>query len=537
VKAGSRFARLQDWYERRLDWVLRHPRKTAGLVLVILVSPIPLFATGLLKVDMFPQDASDRLQLPYHIEGSYPLARVEQAVDRVEAYLDQNKERFGIELVYSYYTPDDAASVIRLKPRDELPMEPRDIMAQIEKEMPEIIIGKPSFRFEENQGGSAGFSMQLSGESTLRLVSLSRDLVGRLSQIKGFDSVRTTAKSGEQELQVTVDRARAAQLGLPTSVIAQTIAAAMRGDKLKEFRSSDREVQMRLAFRADARQTVEDLAATPLFLPNGERTSVGTVASFRVETAERSIERIDRMTTVVVEGIVSRDSTLPEVRSQVEAAMKDFALPPGYSWKFGRGVEDNDQTMKDMSINLLLAVVMIFLVMASLFESLAHPLSIVTSIVFAIVGVFWGLTLTGTAMTFMAMIGIMILIGVVVNIGIVLVAHILDLRKLGLPRREAILRAGRDRLRPILMTTLTTLLAMLPLALSDTQIAGGDGPAYYPMARALMSGLAFGSVTSLFFVPAFYVWLDDLNAWRHRVGAAASQPTGQVTVLENRSAG
>ncbi|HSF77190.1 MAG TPA: efflux RND transporter permease subunit, partial [Steroidobacteraceae bacterium] len=293
VKAGSRFARLQDWYERRLDWVLQHPRKTAGLVLVVLVSPIPLFATGLLKVDMFPQDASDRLQLPYHIEGSYPLARVEQAVDRVEAYLDQNKERFGIDLVYSYYTPDDAASVIRLKPRDELPMEPRDIMAQIEKEMPEIIIGKPSFRFEENQGGSTGFSMQLSGESTLRLVSLSRDLVSRLSQIKGFDSVRTTAKSGEQELQVTVDRARAAQLGLPTSVIAQTIAAAMRGDKLKEFRSADREVQMRLAFRADARQTVEDLAATPLFLPNGERTTVGTVASFRVQTAERSIERID----------------------------------------------------------------------------------------------------------------------------------------------------------------------------------------------------------------------------------------------------
>ena len=217
--------------------------------------------------------------------------------------------------------------------------------------------------------------------------------------------------------------------------------------------------------------------------------------------------------------------------------MKDFALPPGYSWKFGRGVEDNDQTMKDMSINLLLAVVMIFLVMASLFESLAYPLSIVTSIVFAIVGVFWGLTITGTAMTFMAMIGIMILIGVVVNIGIVLVAHILDLRKLGLPRREAILRAGRDRLRPILMTTLTTLLAMLPLALSDTQIAGGDGPAYYPMARALMSGLAFGSVTSLFFVPAFYVWLDDLNAWRRRVGAAASQPAGQVTATESQVAG
>jgi HAE1 family hydrophobic/amphiphilic exporter-1 len=173
-----------------------------------------------------------------------------------------------------------------------------------------------------------------------------------------------------------------------------------------------------------------------------------------------------------------------------------------------------------MLVNIALAMALIFLVMASLFESTLTPVSIVTSTLFAAVGVCWGLALTGTPMTFMAMLGIMILIGVVVNIGIVLVAHIIDLRHQGLERRAAILQAGRDRLRPILMTSLTTLLAMLPLALGDTQI-GGDGPAYYPMARALISGLAFGAVVSLFFVPAFYVWLDDLNAWRRRVSAAA----------------
>jgi HAE1 family hydrophobic/amphiphilic exporter-1 len=180
-----------------------------------------------------------------------------------------------------------------------------------------------------------------------------------------------------------------------------------------------------------------------------------------------------------------------------------------------------------MQTNLLLAVALIFLVMAALFESLLYPVSIVTSILFAVVGVFWGLTISGTPLTFMAMLGIMILIGVIVNIGIVLIAHVIDLRKAGMDRREAILEAARHRLRPILMTSLTTLLAMLPIAAGDTQI-GGDGPAYYPMARALMSGLLFGSVTSLFFVPLFYVWLDDLNNWRLRVklfshgGAAAA---------------
>jgi HAE1 family hydrophobic/amphiphilic exporter-1 len=531
IRAGSRFARVQEWYLRRLDWMFSHKWWSALIVFLTVVSAIVPLATGMLKVDMFPQDASDRLQLQYHIEGTYPLTRTEEAVTRVENYLEENKERFGIELVYSYYTPNDASSVIKLLPQDELPMEPRELMKEIEKGLPEIIIGKPTFSFEENQGGSGGFSMRLTGESTEQLVELSRTLVGRLRDVPGFDTVRTTARAGEHEVQVIVDRDRASRLGLTPEIVAQTLAAAMRGDRLKEFRAEDREIEMRLAFRADDRQTLEDLAATPLWLPDGSRSTLGAVASFRIDQTERSIERVDRLTSVVIEGIVSKDSTLDEVKQGVEAAMEDFPLPAGVAWKFGRSVEENDETAQDMLVNILLAVVLIYLVMASLFESLLYPVSIITSIVFAIVGVFWGLTISLTPMTFMAMLGIMILIGVIVNIGIVLIAHVIDLRKAGMNRHDAIIEAARHRLRPILMTSLTTLLAMLPIAAGDTQI-GGDGPAYYPMARALMSGLFFGSVTSLFFVPMFYVWLDDINEWRQRVrlfsrgGAAAARAGG-----------
>ncbi len=524
IEPGGRFARLQEAYLRRLDWVLSHPRKTGALVLLTLLSPVPLFATGLLKVDMFPQEASERLNLAYHIEGTYPLARVEEAVNRVEEYLVENRERFGIDLVYSYFTPEEAASVIKLLPAGQQPMHPREIMSEIERGLPEIIIGKPSFRFEENQGGTGGFSLQVTGESTERLVALSRDVARLLGAIPGLESVRSTAAAGEREVQVIVDRDRAAALGLSTETVAGTIAAAMRGDRLKDFRAGDREIRMRLAFRADDRQTVEDLAATPLYLPGGERSTLGTVASFRVAPTERSITRTDQLTSVTIEGIVSRGSALGEVRERAEAAMKSFPLPAGYSWKFGRGVSESDEAAQDMLVNILLAMALIFLVMASLFESTLTPVSIVTSTLFGAVGVCWGLALTGTPMTFMATLGIMILIGVIVNIGIVLVAHVLDLRAAGLDRRDAILQAARDRLRPILMTSLTTVLAMLPLALGSTQI-GGDGPAYYPMARALISGLAFGAVTSLFFVPAFYVWLDDLSAWLRGVsGAAQARP-------------
>ena len=516
IKADSYFARLQDWYLKRLDWLFRHKWWAALFVVLTVASPVPLFMTELVKFDMFPQDASDRLYLPYHIEGTYPLARTEEAVSRVEAYLEANKERFGIDLIYSHFLPDDASSVIRLKPRDQLPMKPRELMKEIEKGMPEIIIGKPSFRFDEDQGQSGTFSMRLTGESTEELVGLSRTVVQRLRDVKGLDSVRSTAKAGEHEIQIIVDRDRAANLGLTPQAVAQTVAVAMRGDPLKEFRADDREIQMRLAFRADDRQTLEDLAATPLYLPNGTRSTLGAVANFRIDQTARTIERVDRLTSVVIEGMVAEKSSLEDVKKGVEAAMETFPLPPGVGWKYGRSVEDSDDTATTMRNNILLAVALIFLVMASLFESLLYPISIITSIIFAIVGVFWGMAITQTAVSFMAMLGIMILIGVIVNIGIVLIAHVIDLRKEGLNRHDAILEAARHRLRPILMTTVVTLLAMLPLAVGDTQI-GGDGPAYYPMARALMSGLFFGSVTSLFFVPLFYVWLDDLNIWRQRI--------------------
>ena len=192
-------------------------------------------------------------------------------------------------------------------------MEPRKLMAEIEKGLPEIIIGKPSFRFDDDEVGSGdGFSMRLTGESTEQLVGLSRTVVQHLRAVKGLDSVRSTAKAGEHEVQVVVDRDRAANLGLTPQAIAQTLAVAMRGDPLKEFRADDREIQMRLAFRADDRQTLEDLAATPLYLPDGTRSTLGAVANFRIDQSARTIDRVDRLTSVVIEGVVSQDSSLDD---------------------------------------------------------------------------------------------------------------------------------------------------------------------------------------------------------------------------------
>ncbi len=191
---------------------------------------------------------------------------------------------------------------------------------------------------------------------------------------------------------------------------------------------------------------------------------LSAVADFRIAKGPRAIERLDRMTSVAITGNVKQDATLDAVGKDVEALMNNYQLPPGYSWKLGKGFDQQDENSATMVTNLLLAIAMIYLVMAAVFESTVYPMSIITSIFMAIVGVIWLLFLTRTTVTLMAFIGVQILIGVVVNIGIVLVAHINELRASGMERMAAIVQAGRDRLRPILMTTLTASLGLLPLA-------------------------------------------------------------------------
>jgi len=530
VAPGSWFGRLQDRYVRSLDWSLGH-RKTMGLItLLILLSPVPLFLLKLAKVDPFPQEASRTLMLNYHIDGSYPMPQVEEAVRRVEAYLDKNKEKFEIDTFYSVWLNDEAHTRLYLKPKGEAKLPAREVMDGVLAGVPEIIIGKPNFQFDDAGSGSTSFTLQLSGESTEQLAGISREVAHRLSSVPGLEAVRSEAGTGQQEVQVVVNRDRAAQLGLTTQEIAMTVAGAMRGDKLPELRTSDRELTMRLAFRESDRQSVEDLARVPVMLKDGSRTELGAVADFVVQPSDREIKRLNRLTSVVINANLAKGTTMDEVRDRVKPIMDAYPLPPGYDWKFGRGFDENDKAVQIMAQNMILAVVLIFLVMAALFESLLYPLSIITSILFAIVGSIWFLTITGTTITMMAMIGFMVLIGVVVNIGIVLIAHVIDLREAGLPRHEAILQAGRDRLRPILMTVLTTLLGLLPLAIGDTQVGGsGQGPAYFPMARAIMGGLGFSAIVSLLIVPMFYVWFDDLNLWRRRVFSRGPAEDPQVT--------
>ncbi|MEM8982703.1 MAG: efflux RND transporter permease subunit [Pseudomonadota bacterium] len=530
--AESRWIRrLTERYLRVLKLALRRPIITALCAVLIAGSVALPIKLEWLKVDMFPQDVARRIHMPYNLNGRYPVGTVEATVDRIEAYLFANRERLEIRSVYSYFAEDEAATTILLVDESEATLSGRAVMEIIEREMPAIAIGTPNFKWNQ-EGGGEGFSVNVQGASTEVLGTIGREVQRQLSALDGFDSVNIDHSMGDREVRVRIDRERAAVHGLSADDIASYINAAMRGRNLRDFRTQDGEISMRLGFRDSERQTVQQLGDLRIMTPTGQSVALSSLVTLRIERGPAEIRRIDRNTSVKISASINASTTLDAMKPKVEAIMAGINLPNGYTWGFGSGVWRADQTQDVMVQNILLGVALIFIIMAALFESLSYPLTIILSLVYSIVGVVWFLTLTGTTLTMMAMVGIMILIGVVVNNGIVLVDQINNLRWQGIARNEAVVTAASERFRPILMTVSTTILGLVPLSIGTTQIGGSDGPAYYPMARAIIGGLAFSTLTSLILVPLTYIALDQLHNWMGRV----LRYGGPVATSERRSA-
>lgn len=517
AKQSNRIDNLIDRYGRVLDWLLHHRKSNALLVVLILLSvAIP---GAVVKQDFFPDEDDEReLHLYFRLHDTYTLERVEETVDEIEAFLFANKEEFEIKSVYTYYQGDYAQSTILLTDADESEKEMDEIKDLIREGLPKIAIGDPSFEWR-NDGMAQSVRVTLSGESSQVLAELSMEVEKLLSRIEGFEDVRSEANRGDKEIHVVVDRDRARQYGYSTQQVASTVSAAMRGQNLRRFRTPEGEVEMRVKFQDTDRQTMDNLRN--ISLPNADNDDIklASLADFRVRRGPRRIHREDRATMIGVTAHLD-DLTTNEAQEKIRQTLSRYQLPDGYEWGFGQRFREAETSQNIMMMNLLLALALIYLVMAALFESLIHPLAIWTSIIFAIVGVFWFFMITNTTFSIMAWIGILILIGVVVNNGIVLIDHINHLRNEGLPRHEAIVQAGRERLRPIVMTAATTILGLIPLCIGTTQI-GGDGPPYYPMARAIVGGLAFSTVVTLIILPSIYIMLDDVRAWSRRIVQAA----------------
>jgi hydrophobic/amphiphilic exporter-1 (mainly G- bacteria), HAE1 family len=370
----------------------------------------------------------------------------------------------------------------------------------------------------ENAEQDARVNVTLYGEDTRVLMGLAEEVERRIESIPGLLSVNTDMDRGGTELQVRLDREQVQRYEVNPWEISNTISYALRGVNVNKFHTEDgREVDIRVQFESYADQNLQDLRNMTFSTAADHEVPLESLADIYVERTLGGIKRENRRTMLTVSARASKDSA-QELFAQIDQAMQGFEMPRGYNWDKGDRFVRLEEQNESMYFAVMMSVIFVFLLMGMLFESFVLPLSVIVSIPFSFLGVYWVLYLTGTPFEVMSMIGSIILIGVVVNNAIVLVDLANRLRAGGKSRFDALLEAGQHRFRPILMTTFTTAFGLLPMAVGNSKMIG---IAYAPLGRTMMGGLLASMVLTLMLVPLFYTFFDDFREVAQRIMASA----------------
>jgi HAE1 family hydrophobic/amphiphilic exporter-1 len=518
-------SRLQDRYARALRWTLQHRGwSVAGILAISLASVYPMTHTSGGGDDGDPTE----INIFYQWRGSYSKEEMGKEVARVEQFVNAHRNDFKVDRVYSRYSEQGWAQTRLFLTIDDAEQN-KKISEEVRKGLPKsaranIGIGWPGGGGDASQG----ITFSLTGDSTQTLQEVAADVVPILSRNPLLRDVRVDTGDANTELKVQVNRERAASYGFSAQQVAQFVGMALRGSSLRDFHREDVEIPVNVRFAGSDSYSVEDLSTFMVRAPNGTDVPLLAMVDVNTSPASTQIQRQSRQTMLQVQAGLAQGASMQDARKAIETALAGMQFPPGYSYTFdGAGFNINFDGMDQMMRAIGIALVLMLVIMAAVFESLLFPLAIMSCVLFSIFGVYWLFWITGTEMNIMAVIGILVLMGVVVNNGIVMIEHINNLRRRGLPRIDALVEGSRERLRPIMMTIGTAILAMIPIALS-TKTADGMPP-YYPMARAIAGGLAFSTVVSLLFLPTIYAMLDDL-----RMGSANLVRKAKLTRAQRR---
>jgi HAE1 family hydrophobic/amphiphilic exporter-1 len=299
--------------------------------------------------------------------------------------------------------------------------------------------------------------------------------------------------------------------------VSQVVGLTYRGRRLQRFRTPDGEREMRLTLDEQETETIDQLRNLPLHAGDGggEKVPLASVANLRQVPGREHIQRDNRMTSVWVTARYE-EGTREQYMPQVEAALTDMEFPYGYDWTFGQWQQRQKEQSREFLTNLLLALMLVFAVMAGLFESVRQAVALMVSLPFAIAGAVWTLYFTGTSFDQPAAIGLLLLIGIVVNNGIVMLEHINQYRRAGMGRTEAMLTGGVERLRPILMTAVTTLIGLVPIVVQKPSLGGIY---YYSMALVIMGGLAVSAFMTSVLLPTTASLSEDIFGFFGRLPA------------------
>ncbi|HYF93017.1 MAG TPA: efflux RND transporter permease subunit [Symbiobacteriaceae bacterium] len=356
--------------------------------------------------------------------------------------------------------------------------------------------------------GGVPIEVEIRGDDLTVLESLANHAAAEIAQVAGAREVRTSIDEGLPEVQVKVDRARAAAYGLSPSQIAVAVQSAVKGQAVSKYRSGGKEFDILLRATEEARNDVDALAQLPISAGYGQAVPLGDVATLKRAVGPTVVEREDRARVVRITGqIHGRD--LGSVMDDVKARVGRIAMPPGYAVTYGGENAEMEDAFGGLLQALLFSIALVYLTMAAQFESWLHPFVIMFTVPLCFSGVFGSLILTGRSLDISGMIGVILLVGIVVDNAIVMIDHVNQLRREGRSVYDALKEGCPTRLRPVLMTTLCTLLGLFPLALGYSQ--GSDLQA--PMATVVIGGMTISTLLTLVVIPVVYSLSEDLVAF------------------------
>jgi len=326
----------------------------------------------------------------------------------------------------------------------------------------------------------------------------------------GTTNVDTNVNAGKREIQILLDKERLARLGLSVAQVGTQVRTAIAGTQTTRYRAGGDEVDIVVRSQEEDRDAIGKLANLHIGTVNGAPIRLGDVATLVQRRAPATIERKDRQRLALVSASL-RGRPLSAVIGDIQAGLRDVALPAGYTATFGGEAQFQTETFGDMLFALALGSLFVFMTIAVQFDSLAIPVIIMASVPLASIGTFLMLLLTRTSVSLMSLLGIIMLAGIVVNNAILLVEFVVQRRKEGIPRNQAILDAARTRLRPILMTALVSIMGGLPVAIG----LGSSGAEWRrPLGIAVLGGMTTSTFLTLLVIPVVYTLMDDLLSRR-----------------------
>jgi len=469
-------------------------------------------------------------QVRVDFERNYDGTMAAEVFDHLTAIIDSQREDLGIRNLYVDY--GSWGGVIRAyltQPSDLLRGERMEhttdeVRQALADQLPDLVPGG-RLSFGVGQAGptdSQTISLTLRGEDAAVVADMAERFQDLVAGLPAVLEVTTDRETVQQEIQLHIDEPLARQAGLSPLVIARTVDFALRGIQLPYLKKDGREIPVRGQFGSEDRKTKANLANMAVLSHAGTLVPLSNIATMEKDYAPQGLRRENGKSVARITATVSsRDMTL--LGAEIDELIASFELPRGYGIEKGQRINEIEATLRNYRQALVLALILIYLVMASLFESCLLPFSILTTVPMAFLGVYWSLYLTGTSMDTVAFIGVILMCGIVVNNGIVIVDHINQLRREGMTRHAAIVQAGRNRFRPVMMTALTTILGCVPLAIGT----GRANDALNSLGRALVGGLVSGTLLTLLVVPLIYTVIDDAQGWLGRYVSALAHLGGR----------